>query len=205
MSLPDTIFIFVLALIIFGPKKLPEIGRQIGRLVGEFRRASNEFKFQIEEELRLAELNDKKVKEPTITPPREEVSSTAAADVMETLPAGQRPNLENFDISTVDAAEPVSDVLLEDVNQDSTLARTVEPELQVVAAEGAQPRTSLPFVHPDVDEIEPQVESALATANGKFDQPSLFSGVVSSDARTLARGDDAEIDTAVASADLTHG
>lgn len=205
MSLPDTIFIFVLALIIFGPKKLPEIGRQIGRLVGEFRRASNEFKFQIEEELRLAELNDKKVKEPTITPPREEVSSTAATDVMETLPAGQRPNLENFDISAVDAAEPVSDVLLEDVNQDGALARTVESELQVVAAEGAQPRTSLPFVHPDVDEIELQAETALTTANGKFDQPSLFSGAVSADARTLARGDDADLDTAVASADLTHG
>jgi len=56
MSLPDTIFIFGLALVIFGPKKLPEIGRQLGKLVLEFRRASNEFKMQIEEELRAAEL-----------------------------------------------------------------------------------------------------------------------------------------------------
>ncbi|HEY4046263.1 MAG TPA: twin-arginine translocase TatA/TatE family subunit [Acidobacteriaceae bacterium] len=55
MSLPDTIFIFALALVIFGPKKLPEIGRQLGKLVLEFRRASNEFKMQIEEELRTAE------------------------------------------------------------------------------------------------------------------------------------------------------
>jgi sec-independent protein translocase protein TatB len=55
MSLPDTIFIFALALVIFGPKKLPEIGRQLGKLVLEFRRASNEFKMQIEEELRNAE------------------------------------------------------------------------------------------------------------------------------------------------------
>ncbi len=55
MSLPDTIFIFGLALVIFGPKKLPEIGRQLGKLVLEFRRASNEFKMQIEEELRAAE------------------------------------------------------------------------------------------------------------------------------------------------------
>jgi sec-independent protein translocase protein TatB len=60
MSLPDTIFIFALALIIFGPKKLPEIGRQIGKLVFEFRRASNEFKLQIEEELRAAEAADRK-------------------------------------------------------------------------------------------------------------------------------------------------
>lgn len=57
--MPDTIFIFALALIIFGPKKLPEIGRQLGKLVGEFRRASNEFKMQIEEELRMAEQSDR--------------------------------------------------------------------------------------------------------------------------------------------------
>jgi sec-independent protein translocase protein TatB len=59
MSLPDTIFIFGLALVIFGPKKLPEIGRQLGKLVLEFRRASNEFKMQIEEELRAVELADR--------------------------------------------------------------------------------------------------------------------------------------------------
>jgi sec-independent protein translocase protein TatB len=59
MSLPDTIFIFGLALVIFGPKKLPEIGRQLGKLVLEFRRASNEFKMQIEEELRAADVADR--------------------------------------------------------------------------------------------------------------------------------------------------
>lgn len=60
MSLPDTIFIFGLALVIFGPKKLPEIGRQLGKLVVEFRRASNEFKMQIDEELRAAEEADRR-------------------------------------------------------------------------------------------------------------------------------------------------
>jgi sec-independent protein translocase protein TatB len=59
MSFSDTIFIFGLALVIFGPKKLPEIGRQLGKLVLEFRRASNEFKMQIEEELRAAEVADR--------------------------------------------------------------------------------------------------------------------------------------------------
>src|SRR5271170_156088 len=70
MSLPDTIFIFGLALVIFGPKKLPEIGRQLGKLVLEFRRASNEFKMQIEEELRAAEQADrqKQIAAPVITP-----------------------------------------------------------------------------------------------------------------------------------------
>jgi sec-independent protein translocase protein TatB len=70
MSLPDTIFIFGLALVIFGPKKLPEIGRQLGKLVLEFRRASNEFKMQIEEELRAAEVADrqKQIAAPPVAP-----------------------------------------------------------------------------------------------------------------------------------------
>ena len=51
MSFSETIFLFVLALVIFGPKKLPEIARQIGKALNEFRRASNEFKSQIEQEI----------------------------------------------------------------------------------------------------------------------------------------------------------
>lgn len=62
MSFADPIVIFLLALILFGPKKLPEIGRQIGKLMAEFRRASNEFKLQIDEELRAMEQQDRQTK-----------------------------------------------------------------------------------------------------------------------------------------------
>lgn len=51
----EMMFLFFLALILFGPKKLPEIGRQIGRLMNEFRRASNEFRSQIESEINAVE------------------------------------------------------------------------------------------------------------------------------------------------------
>jgi sec-independent protein translocase protein TatB len=51
----DGIFIFVLALLLFGPKKLPELARQLGKLMAEFRRASNEFRMQMEDELRVSE------------------------------------------------------------------------------------------------------------------------------------------------------
>ena len=47
----EMIFLFLLALILFGPKKMPEIGRQVARFLGEFRRASNEFRSQIEAEI----------------------------------------------------------------------------------------------------------------------------------------------------------
>jgi TatA/E family protein of Tat protein translocase len=56
LGIPEMIFIFVLALIIFGPKKMPEIGRQIGRALAEFKRASNEFKAQIETEIQQMEV-----------------------------------------------------------------------------------------------------------------------------------------------------
>jgi sec-independent protein translocase protein TatB len=62
MHFGDSIFIFLLALVLFGPKKLPEIGRTIGKLLAEFRRASNEFKFQIQDELRNMEEDERRKK-----------------------------------------------------------------------------------------------------------------------------------------------
>jgi sec-independent protein translocase protein TatB len=62
MHFADSILIFLLALILFGPKKLPEIARQIGKLMVEFRRASNEFKAQIDEELRAIEQQERQKK-----------------------------------------------------------------------------------------------------------------------------------------------
>ena len=55
LGFTEMAFIFILALIIFGPKKLPEIGRQIGKFMAEFKRASNEFKWQLEAEMRQIE------------------------------------------------------------------------------------------------------------------------------------------------------
>jgi sec-independent protein translocase protein TatB len=65
MSFSETIFLFFLALIIFGPKKLPEIARQVGKALNEFKRASNEFKAQIEQEISHLEVENKQ----TILPP----------------------------------------------------------------------------------------------------------------------------------------
>jgi sec-independent protein translocase protein TatB len=58
-SFSDSIFLFILALLLFGPKKLPVLARELGKWVGEFRRASNEFKMQMEDELRQSEQADR--------------------------------------------------------------------------------------------------------------------------------------------------
>ena len=53
LGMPELIVIFVIALIIFGPRKLPELGRSLGKSLAEFKRASNELKSTLEEEIRL--------------------------------------------------------------------------------------------------------------------------------------------------------
>jgi len=58
LGLPEMIFIFLLALIIFGPKKLPEIGRQVGKILNEFKRASSDFKAQIESEISTLDVTE---------------------------------------------------------------------------------------------------------------------------------------------------
>ena len=55
IGMPELIIIFVIALIIFGPRKLPELGRSLGKSLAEFKRASNELKNTLEEEIRLDE------------------------------------------------------------------------------------------------------------------------------------------------------
>jgi TatA/E family protein of Tat protein translocase len=55
IGMPELIIIFVIALIIFGPRKLPELGRSLGKSLAEFKRASNELKSTLEEEIRLEE------------------------------------------------------------------------------------------------------------------------------------------------------
>ena len=51
LGFPELIMIFLVALIVFGPRKLPDIGRSIGKALGEFRRASNELKNTLEEDV----------------------------------------------------------------------------------------------------------------------------------------------------------
>jgi TatA/E family protein of Tat protein translocase len=59
LGMPEMIFLFLLALVLFGPKKLPQIGRELGKALSDFKRASSEFKNQLETEIQQVEIAER--------------------------------------------------------------------------------------------------------------------------------------------------
>ena len=78
----DSAVIVLLALLLFGPKKLPVLARQLGKLMADFRRASNEFRTQMEEELRVSEQADrqKQIAALEAAAPKPAIESSAESD-----------------------------------------------------------------------------------------------------------------------------
>jgi len=87
MSFADTAVLFVLALLLFGPKKLPGIARQVGKALAEFKRASNEFKAQIEAEISQLELQEKQKAESQKSEQKRPLPANPPAGAVEYLPA----------------------------------------------------------------------------------------------------------------------
>jgi TatA/E family protein of Tat protein translocase len=69
IGMPELIIILVIALIIFGPRKLPELGRSLGRSINEFKKASNELRSTLEEEIRVEETRERTTAAATPPPP----------------------------------------------------------------------------------------------------------------------------------------
>jgi sec-independent protein translocase protein TatB len=115
MSFADTVVLFVLALLLFGPKKLPGIARQVGKMLNEFKRASNEFKAQIESEISQLEYQERQKKEkeqeqkilPPAAPPPDSVQSPPYSSQPE--PA-QNPDHNAAELTSAPAANEVSSV-----------------------------------------------------------------------------------------------
>ena len=93
IGMPELIIIFVIALIIFGPRKLPELGRSLGKSLAEFKRASNELKSTLEEEIRIEEHQQRAeaAKPAAHTPAESVVTPTVveASPVEEPIPVPQ--------------------------------------------------------------------------------------------------------------------
>jgi len=82
LGMPEIIMIFIVGLLLFGPRKMPQIGRSIGRALGEFRRASNEFKRTVEdevaaEEIRSVEKDLRDIKDATTDAVKETIDAAA--------------------------------------------------------------------------------------------------------------------------------
>jgi sec-independent protein translocase protein TatB len=102
LGFPEMTFIFLLALIIFGPRKMPEIGRQIGKALAEFKRYSNDFKYQLESEVRQWEIEETLRKE-----------KEALKDVMTTPPEGTVANGELITPAPLPESQPANPYLAE--------------------------------------------------------------------------------------------
>jgi sec-independent protein translocase protein TatB len=148
MSFSETIFLFFLALIIFGPKKLPEIARQAGKLLAELRRASNEFKSQIETEIAHLEVQKEAQKKQEILPPSASPQGTVASLSLNpaaseaiphqssaTLAAPAEATLAGSDLATSNLA--MANVIAENSAIPPAAASPAVPEAQTEVASSA--------------------------------------------------------------------
>ena len=95
IGFPELVIILVVALIVFGPRKLPELGRSLGKSLSEFKRASNELRSTLEEEIRV---DEQKAKPPpssatpdgSTQPAASEPATTTPATTPETVARGQQ-------------------------------------------------------------------------------------------------------------------
>ena len=88
IGMPEMVVIAVIALIIFGPRKLPELGKSLGKSIAEFKRASNELKNTLEDEIRTEELQEarKSAQIPPTVAAAPSTTPAAAAPEGETTP-----------------------------------------------------------------------------------------------------------------------
>src|ERR1017187_2841670 len=125
LGMPEMIFIFLLALVIFGRKELPALGRQLGKIFGEFKKASNEFKNQLETEMMNIELEERSKK------PIGEIASTKPFDeARKIIPAEKL-----FDTISVPPMESIPR---------APLPLAAEPAPVEPVAPGAAPLTAAP-------------------------------------------------------------
>lgn len=115
LGVPELLLIFAVILIVFGPRRIPEIGRMLGKAMGEFRKATDDLKSTIEREVRLEELKQ-------ITPTSFESFTTPYEAVSRTEPATE---LSDVPVADAAAGEPAS-VAADEVAADDSVANAAE-------------------------------------------------------------------------------
>jgi sec-independent protein translocase protein TatA len=93
VGVPELIIIFTIALIIFGPRKLPELGKSLGKSLAEFKRASNELKSTLDEEIRTEERRSAERQEPPrVASPIEHVDESVSTGTDHSIGSVPRQN-----------------------------------------------------------------------------------------------------------------
>jgi TatA/E family protein of Tat protein translocase len=122
LSIPHMIVVFVVVLVVFGPQKLPELARGLGKLMAEFRKASTDFKTAFEEEMRDIERQARETERKKLTPPETPGEVSSDSQTIEVPPAEPviAPVAESVPRSSEDAVETKSEDLSASVPADKT-------------------------------------------------------------------------------------
>lgn len=169
----DTLLLMVLALVVFGPRRLPMIGRQLGKLMYEFRKASNDFKFQMEEELRTSEEADRRKKAEeerqralAAAPPAAQLEATTSqpqATAAETLATDETQQAATTQESgaPVLTESPYSEGTDPNIGAQATNRAEAPPSKETSPPETAQPETAPPAGHSTDPESHPAPAAAI--------------------------------------------
>jgi sec-independent protein translocase protein TatB len=121
----DSLILMLMALVVFGPRRLPEIGRQIGRLMYEARKLSNEFKFQMEEEFRKAEEAERQKTE--VQRLAALAASAQAAERSGTVSFASEAGSEATPTGSIEAADPTTMVAASGLTAEEFYPRILPP------------------------------------------------------------------------------
>jgi sec-independent protein translocase protein TatB len=176
ISMGDTLLLMVIALVVLGPRRLPQIGRQIGKLMYEFRKASNDFKFQMEEELRQSEEADRRKKEEeerkralAAAPPPAQLASPAESPVatpaMNELPEPQATPAPPEPPAAIAADAPVADA--EAVTESGTPAGASSETADLKS----ETQSEAPLAEPATPRILPPTTGEIVPADRPGAQP----------------------------------
>ena len=106
---PELFLIFVVALIVFGPRKLPEIGKSLGKMMAEFRRASNEFRSTIESEVEAEKIREAmRIEPPKVDPVSPFVSQATPPSSTSSGSTGSTAPTEGQAASTEPPVDPAA-------------------------------------------------------------------------------------------------
>ena len=153
-SVPHLVIIFIVVLVVFGPHRLPELARGLGKMMAEFRKASTDFKMAFDEEMRTIERQAREVE-------FKKSQEAAAASSGEPQPAtlGTPAGAETPRIlpETVTPPEPTITPVIEAVSREAHSSRESDPIIEPPVTEGtsAEADTAEPGPQPSNDQRQP--------------------------------------------------